>query len=125
MEKRRSVSQSEAGHTTSEARVVLGSVQMVRTLVQHEREETARKYYPMAVAIAKWRHKKLPASYVQLNDMISATGEGLARALNTYNPCTGTPLGRWVAFCAHAQITDDLRLFIRRDLRNHRIRCFV
>ena len=96
-------------HTASEVRVASGSVQMARTLGQHEREEAARQYYPMAIALAKLRHKKLPASSIQVVDMISAAGEGLARALHTYNSSIGTPLGSWVAFRVHSQITDDLR----------------
>ena len=64
-------------------------------LSEEEIQEAAKKYWPLAIALAKRRRRKLPPETEELGDIIGTASVGLVECLRRYDPSHGTPLTQW------------------------------
>ena len=78
-------------------------------LSEEEIQEAAKKYWPLAIALAKRRRRKLPPETEELGDIIGTASVGLVECLRRYDPSHGTPLTQWVSYSIENAITDYLR----------------
>jgi RNA polymerase sigma factor for flagellar operon FliA len=78
-------------------------------LSEEDIQEAARKYFPLAVSLAKRRQWKLPPGVNELEDLIGAASVRLVECLHWYDPSRGTSLSQWVYQHLEGAITDYLR----------------
>lgn len=71
------------------------NVQFKRPTTQKEREEYANQYTPLVYKIANQNKDKTPLTY---DDIIGFGFEGLADAMNTYNPDSGQSFLQYAAY---------------------------
>lgn len=71
------------------------NVQFKRPTTQREREEYANQYTPLVYKIANQNKDKTPLTY---DDIIGFGFEGLADAMNTYNPDSGQSFLQYAAY---------------------------
>ena len=71
------------------------NVQLKRPTTQKEREEYANQYTPLVYKIANQNKDKTPLTY---DDIVGFGFEGLADAMNTYNPDSGQSFLQYAAY---------------------------
>ena len=92
------------------------SVTFNSTTVINMREHLAQSNYKLVEQIARRNQRKYGTSYrVSLEDMRSAGNQGLAEALESFNPEQGTPLGAYARTAIHNAMHNELRRFLPVD----------
>ena len=92
------------------------SVTLQPTTIINMREHLAQSNYNLVEQIAKCIQKKYGTSYrVSINDMRSAGHQGLAEALDSFNPEQGTPFGAYARTAIHNAMHNELRRLLPVD----------
>lgn len=82
---------------------------MPESLGEQERDEAARKYFPLTIWLAKQFWARLPRGVVELDDLIGEASVGLMACLHRYDPSRGTPLPCWVSRNVRWALISSLR----------------
>ena len=86
------------------------------TTVINMREHLANSNYKLVEQIASRNHKKYGTSYrVSINDMRSAGHQGLAEALDSFNPEKGTSFAAYARTAIHNAMHNELRRLLPVD----------
>ena len=86
------------------------------TTVINMREHLAKSNYKLVEQIARRNQRKFGTSYrVSIDDMRSAGHQGLAEALQSYNPEKGTPFGAYASSAIHNAMHNELRRHLPVD----------
>ena len=92
------------------------SVTLQPPTIINMREQLAKSNYKLVEQIARHNHKKYGTSYrVSIDDMRSAGHQGLAEALESFNPEQGTPLGAYARTAIQNAMHNELRRLLPVD----------